>query len=90
MGAIAAAATTSYTQQSVKPWLGWYWEGGIPMVLAGFILIALRDRKPKNTREREPGAPQAQPSPVKQDGGFSAQSIAQTDGPEDKTGHLSV
>ncbi len=80
LGAVAAAATTSYTQQNVNPWLSWYWVGGIPMVLAGFILITVRDRKPKNTREREPRATQAQPSPVEQDGGFSAQSTVQTDG----------
>jgi len=79
LGAIAAAATTSYTQQNVNPWLGWYWEGGIPMVLAGFILIAMRDRKPKNAREREAGSPQTEPMPVKQGGGFSALSTVQMD-----------
>jgi hypothetical protein len=85
LAAIAAAATTSYTQQNVNPWLSWYWVGGIPMVVAGFILIAMRDRKPKNAREGGPGAPQAQPMPVKQDRGFSAPSAAQMDSSQGKT-----
>jgi hypothetical protein len=79
LGAVAAAATTSYTQQNVDPWISWYWEAGIPMVLVGFILVAMRDRKAKNAREREARALHARPMPVKRDGGFNAISTAQTD-----------
>jgi MFS family permease len=80
LAAVAAAATASYTQQNVNPWLSWYWVGGIPMVVGGFILIAMRDRKPKKAREwRGPGAPEARPMPVKKDRGFSALSAAQRD-----------
>jgi hypothetical protein len=42
---------TSYIQQNVNPALASYWEFGILLAFAGFILVARGDRKPKRAQE---------------------------------------
>jgi uncharacterized membrane protein YfcA len=54
VGAIMGAYVGQLIEQQLTPNYGTDWVFGILVILAGFILIARGDRKPRNPRDKEP------------------------------------